>query len=191
MLGVVRLSVALDELLVADRDALGIEGELEQNWSDLEAWVRHVGGRFGSNRRTLRKADLEDAVDRLGIVRARIESTAAPDRPMPSCPAIVAVKPERLIGTWTHAYLDLLLDAFAEVHALRAWARTTHRAWAPETPTPFSELEPFETADVARRAELGRSLPAFNRRRPAQLIVFAVALLAFIALVVRAKLTGH
>ena len=66
---------ALEELRIADREALSIQGELEQNWRSVIMWMSAYG-RKSHRRGALHFRDLDVSLDALQKVAARAEGAA-------------------------------------------------------------------------------------------------------------------
>lgn len=172
---------------MAEREVMGIEGELEHNWAAMMMLLQR---RRSGGRPQLQKKDLEATGWQLEVARARIEGAADADRPLAPEPEIAAIEVAAPVKLQIHKNLENLLRAFAEANTLRRWVRDIHQAWAPDRSSPFGILDPFETGDADRRKALSQHLPAFNRLRYASLFGLGIFLLLSVMLVIRAKMAG-
>ncbi|MEM6996471.1 MAG: hypothetical protein AAF721_38560 [Myxococcota bacterium] len=169
---------ALEELRVADREALGIAGDLEQNWTLLVQWMQDFAWRR-NNRGRVRTAEWKEAEAALQIVEARVRGAAAPDRPVA---AFSPGSPTPLPGrSWSIAgrHAARVHASLWHAHALRGWIRATFDAWL-EAAGPSTDVEPLGvlggSGDSGRFGEIQACRTAYDLRA----LGFAVVVVAFV-----------
>lgn len=177
---VVDLRNALEELRVADREAAGIEGELEVNWQSMVKYVSDFGWRK-PNRGRIRGADLRQTIEDLEMICARAQGAADIDRPLPS---FRPPPPQGLEGRgWTvpTRHARKLHAALLRTHARRCWLRDAFETWceADSTIEPLSNIATFEGSHRKRITVFQGQVPSYVARATMMAAVFlAVAVFA-------------
>lgn len=148
---------ALEELRIADREALLIQGELEQNWRSVIMWMSAYG-RKSHRRGALRFRELDVSLDALQKVAARAEGAAGPGRKLPTFtalgPSFSGAPRWAMAGRHIHA----VHVALRAVHARRKWLRGAFRVWSAGSDNlePLDDISGFEAQDEKRLGGIAR-----------------------------------
>ena len=148
---------ALEELRIADREALSIQDELERNWRSGLMWMSAYG-RKSHRRGALRLRELDVSLAALHMVAARAEGAAGPGRKLPT---FVAVGPSSTgAPRWAMAgrHIHAVHLALRAVHARRKWLRGAFRVWSAgrEHLEPLEDISGFEAQDKKRLGGIAR-----------------------------------
>ncbi|MFO7567355.1 MAG: hypothetical protein R6X02_32225 [Enhygromyxa sp.] len=169
------LRTALEEVRVSDREAAGIEGELENWWEFLADCQNSPTPDLGPSPERVR---LEDELQRLEVARMRVESVAGEGRTLPPFepPDPPPLTPKGVIPL---RYFQATYDALWLSHAYRRWFRRVFEAWS----DPDLEIEPLAAIDEFIAADQRRRDDLFRPRKPMVPLGLVIAIFLLVAAV--------
>lgn len=149
----------LEDLRVADREALAAEGTLEHVFADAVAWLSSVGRR--PRKGEVRSGDIDEATQALELAMARADGALA--RIERSVPPRDALPPAGLGYRWPFAArtADRAHVGQLRIRRDREWLRARFDELAAELepkPEPLSVLEPFDDETQRRERALAKAV---------------------------------
>jgi len=164
---------ALEELRIADREAVGLEGELEANWQSMDRFMADFGWRK-PNRGRIRRSDLRQTVEDLEMICARAEGAAGEERRLPPFRPSEGTEFQGRGWTVPSRHARKLDAALLQVHARRRWLREAFEQWRGTNSAiqPLSTIAAFQRNHRKRIAQHQSRLPSYVGRAVIMAAVF-------------------